>query len=84
MSTRVENLMIELSQDPYRATRFRDNPDAEVAAFGLSTEEAGILISGDLSDIDESLNIRKAASMAEKKPKPKPRPKKKKTGTKKK
>jgi len=83
MSSRFEDFLIALSQDPYRAAQFRNNPGAEVAVFGLSAEEADVLISGDISDLDGSVPVR-LATMGSKTIKPKKKPKKKKSATKKK
>jgi hypothetical protein len=83
MSSRVEDFLIALSQDPYRAAQFQENPGVEVGVFGLSAEEADVLISGDIGDLDGSLPVR-LAIMGSKTIKPKKKPKKKKKPAKKK
>ena len=57
MSTRIEDVMIELSKDPYQAMQFAENPEA---LSGLTDDERGILIRGDRQELDRTLHMEKA------------------------
>jgi len=58
MSTRIEDFLIELSKDPYRAMQFTQNPEAESA---LSADDKSVLI-GDRDALDRTLHVAKNAN----------------------
>jgi hypothetical protein len=57
MSTRIADLMIELSKDPYRAVQFTQNPEV---VQGLSDGEIDVLIRGDRDELDRTLHMTKS------------------------
>jgi hypothetical protein len=57
MSTRIEDVMIELSKDPYLAMQFAENP---AMVSGLTDDEMGIVIRGDRQDLDRTLHMTKS------------------------
>jgi hypothetical protein len=67
MSTRIEDFLIELSKNPYRAIQFTENPEAE---SGLTAEELKILAPGNRNELDRTLHMAKAKNEG-KKAKPK-------------
>ena len=76
MSARIEDVLIELSKDPFRAAQFLQNPQTETE---LTPDEIGVLI-GDSDRLDRVLQITMAKNDGgPAKPKTKPKPKKKAT-----
>ena len=66
MSTRIEDFLIELSKNPYRAMQFTENPEAESS---LTAEEMKILAPGNRDELDRTLHMAKAKNDTKKTPK---------------
>jgi hypothetical protein len=57
MSARIEDFLIELSQDPYRTARFKANPELELVGQGWNPDQVKVLISGDAEVWDKTLHM---------------------------
>ena len=80
MSARIEDFLIELSQDPYRAARFKANPELELVGQDWNPDQVKVLISGDAEVWDKTLQMaakKKKINGGGNGKKPKPKPKKK-------
>ncbi len=57
MSTQMNDLLIKLSQDPFLAEKFKDDPSGFLKAFDVDAGEAALLVNRDSAGLDRVLNV---------------------------
>ncbi len=80
MSTRLIDVLIDLSQDPFKCEEFRNNPHRVLEGFDTAEEETALLIDGDTEAIGMYLAAKKKKKTPPAKKKKTKKPAKKKNG----
>lgn len=81
MSTQMGDLLIKLSQDPFLADKFNEDPLSVMSSYELTAEESELVLSRDARAMDDSFRVLALCSGNTEAAKP---PKKKKAAKKKK
>ena len=67
MSTRIVDLLLDLSQDPFKAEQFRNDPESIIRQTNLDPSEGALLIDADTEAIGAYLAAAKKKKTAKKK-----------------